>query len=124
MMTIEEVLFELGKASPTAYCHFDFCGAVPTEVASWRGIYAEPALGWASAGRSGNGQSIIVSELIDRIKTAIDGRTFNGWKGGHYSYTAKDTLHVDNPGEWTSTELHRVEIEDEYRVTLHTKREA
>lgn len=123
MMTIDDLLYDLRKAKTDAVVMFDFCNCAPTTVGSWRGIYAEPALGWIATGYSGNGKQPTVADLIAELERAIDGREYTGWKGGEFSYNGRDTLHIDNAGDWTNTELVRVE-NDDWRVLLHTRREA
>ena len=121
-MTIGEVIDTLERAKPDAPVWFAFGYCVPTDVDSWRGVYAEPALGHVNAGRGSQKQPPTVADILKKLKEAIDGRTFSGWKGGDYSYSRSDTLHVDNPGEYSNTELIRVQVED-WRVTLHTAKE-
>jgi hypothetical protein len=122
MMTIDDLLYDLRKAKPDAVVMFDFCNCAPTTIGSWRGIYAEPALGWIATGYSGKGKTPTVADLIAELERAIDGREYTGWKGGEFRYTGSDTLHIDNNGESTNTELVRAE-NDDWRVVLHTRRE-
>jgi len=92
-VTIGDLIVLLRNCDPDALIEFDF-PARPTVVASWRGIYAEPALGYTSH----PSVEPKVRDLHDNLKDAIDGRTFQGWKGGDYSYSADQILHVANPG--------------------------
>lgn len=122
-MKIGELIQRLKMAEKQdAEVWFDFAGCVPTTVDSWRGIYAEPALGWKPTGYSvtphDHGNSITVAMLIAELEGCI-GREYTGWKGGEYTYTKGDTLHIDNPGDCTHTELSRVE-DLGYAVILHT----
>lgn len=119
-MTVGEVIEALSKANPDVQVRFAFGGVVPTRVDSWRGVYAEPALGFKYEGRNTDGPT--AAALLAELRKAISGEVYSGWKGGEYTYRAKDTLHIDNPGAWTQTELTRVEV-DEYTVLLHTARE-
>lgn len=122
MMTIDDLLCDLQKANPDATVYFDFCNCFPTIIESWRGVYAEPALGWKSLEYSKRRQAPTVSALIAELRHAKDGRPFTGWKGGEFRFEGSDTLHIDNAGECTNTELVRVE-NDDWRVFLHTRRE-
>ena len=115
--TIKNLLSLADKNIPVI---FDFCGCVPTTVSSWRGVYREPAIGWAATGYSGGGDQITVEEFLAELEKATSGKVYIGWKGGEFTYTNENTLHVDNPGEWTSTEITAVEV-GEYSVILHTK---
>jgi len=118
-MNIGEVKRMLRKADPSLTVYFGFASCVPTTVGSWRGIYAEPAIGWAPSGRNGDGVAPTVAALLEELERATDGRRYSGWKGGKYAYRDSDTLHVDNPGDCTNTEISRVELQD-WRVILHT----
>ena len=121
-MTINELLTLLRPAKQDIRVYFSFCRCVPTVVASWRGIYDEPALGWEPAGYSGHvSEYPTVASLIKEFENAIGGRTYSGWKGGDYSYTGDEPLHIDNPGDYTQTEIQRVEIK-EWEVIIHTER--
>jgi hypothetical protein len=46
-MTIGDVLNSLKHAKPDIAVRFDFGGVSPTKIDSWRGVYAEPALGFS-----------------------------------------------------------------------------
>ena len=117
-MTIGEVLEALKACKPTASVHFDFCDCVPAVVDSWRGVYAEAALGWSPYSRDA---MTTVSQLIVELKSSIaDDREFVGWKGGKYRYRLDTPLHVDNRGKCTYTDLASV-VDEDYRVTLPTR---
>lgn len=119
-MTIAELLHELKRARPDVEVIFDFGGCAPTTVGSSRGDYATPALGWCATGYSGNGKAPTVAQLIAELEKAIDGREYDGWKGGAYTYTPRNTICVDNPGDWTDTHLVRAEDKN-WQVVLHTR---
>lgn len=112
-MTIGELIDALKIVSPDARVLFDFCACRPTVVRSWRGVYAEAALGWSSTEPAPT-----VAELTQRLEQATDGRVFSGWKGGDYRYTRSTTLHVDNQGECTDTEIRAVLDEREFVYLL------
>lgn len=117
-LTIGEVIDALKKADQTANVYFDFCGIAPTTVDSWRGIYAEAALGFVDTGRYGD--SPTVASLVSELEKAIDGREFTGWKGGEYRYSRSTPLHVDNPGCCSYTDIERVQNLG-YSVIIHTR---
>jgi hypothetical protein len=125
MITINELLQTLRKApKPDGRVYLAFARCVPTTIRSWRGIYAEPALGWEPAGYSGNvAEYPTVESLIAELERAIDGREYTGWKGGEYSYDGTEPMHVDNPGDCTNTEIVRVEVKEWGEVILHTATE-
>jgi len=115
-MTIGEVIDALEAANPESSVHFAFGHTTPTTVGSWRGIYADAALGWQEDG------GITVAELLKNLKESIDGEVFHGWKGGKYTYNRDTTLHIDNPGDCSNTEIYRIERFPS-SVVIHTHRE-
>lgn len=118
-MTIGEVLDKLSGVSDDIHVRFDFGGVAPTTINSWRGIYAEAAIGFSS-GKYGDERST-VGALRKRLLDAIQpGTTYGGWKGGEYQYSKDTPLHVDNRGCYTNTELVRVQVQ-EWQVVLHTE---
>jgi hypothetical protein len=84
-------------------------GLVPTYVDSWRGIYAEPALGWKLVGW--DEPEVTAGALLATLRGALEDE-FTGYKGGTYRYQRQDTLHIDNYGEWTQTEVRRIEVRE------------
>jgi len=125
MININELLAILRAApKPDGRVYLDFARCVPTSVESWRGIYAEPALGWKPGGYSGSVKEYpTVASMIAELEMAIDGREYTAWKGGEYSYNGSETLHIDNPGDCTNTEIVRVEVKEWGEVILHTATE-
>lgn len=122
-MTTKELIAILKTATPTARVYFSFCECVPTTIDSWRGIYAEPALGWSAAGYTkGISAYPTAATLIVELEKGIGGGVYDGWKGGEYSYGGDEELHVDNPGDYTQTEIESVEIKSEYEVIITTSR--
>jgi len=121
-MNIGQIKEELKKADPTHSVYFSFACCAPTTVNSWRGIYAEPAIGWAPTGYSGTADAPTVSVLLKELEDATDGREYTGWKGGEYRYRDSHPLHVDNPGDSTYTKIERVELKA-WCVVLHTVNE-
>lgn len=76
---------------------FDFEHAYPTNFDSWRGVYAELALGF-----SFEGVEPTLDEMIDRAEDAV-GRTYEGYKGGDYTMTRETPVWVANFGNAGST---------------------
>jgi hypothetical protein len=121
-MNIGTIKKYLAAADETLPVYFDFCGCVPTEIGSWRGVYAEPAIGWAATGYSGDGKALTVKEFVAELNLATSGKIYTGWKGGDFTYNDHHVLHVDNRGESTNTEIIAVEV-GEYDVTIHTRKQ-
>jgi hypothetical protein len=114
------ILLRNCKRDPSPPVLFDFCRCFPTTVQSWRGVYAEAALGWTNHDFDYDAKETTVDDLIAELEKAIDGRKFTGWKGGEFSYNEDTEIHVDNPGECTHTEI--INVEDKgYVVLLHTR---
>lgn len=120
-MTINELLKILRGAKLSNRVYFAFGRCVPTYIASWRGIYAEPALGWEPAGYSGRDNLIYptVQSLITELEQSINGKEYIGWKGGEYFYHGDEPLHIDNRGAYTNTEITNIEVK-EWEVIIHT----
>lgn len=73
------------------YVVFDFENAHPESFDSWRGIYAELALGFQFE------RSVKLSEFIESAKDAV-GQTFYGYKGGEFTMTKDTPVWVANYG--------------------------
>ena len=57
-------------------------------VDSWRGAYAEPCL------IGGNEHDL--KKLVGMLYALASGMSFNGWKGGRYSYSLNDELNFEH----------------------------
>lgn len=120
-MNIGKIKQALKQANPNAVVYFDFGGCVPTTVASWRGVYSEPAIGWEGTSYSGGGKAPTAVGLLAELELATSGKIYQGWKGGDYRYDDNSDLHVDNRGCSTGTVIINVEV-GEYEVVIHTRR--
>ncbi|MDD4931820.1 MAG: hypothetical protein PHG66_06795 [Candidatus Colwellbacteria bacterium] len=123
-MKIGDLIKELKKGKPFQQVYFDFGGCFPTDVDSWRGVYAEPALGWTNRAIDFHTKFTppMVSQLITRLEEAVNGKEFEGYKGGKFKYTKGAEIHIDNYGECTHTEIESVE-HYEYVTIIKTKYE-
>ncbi len=86
---------------------FDFGSAEPTTLASWRGSYAELALGYKLTGYDAKNDSEHFSqaksdELLAGLKSAI-GQTYGGWKGGDFTMDENTPVWVANQGNSGNT---------------------
>lgn len=108
-MTLGELRDALATARPEAEVQYNMLGLRWDGcLRSWRGIYAEPAIGWQSdrdRWRDGKPVSITVADMLREIDDALGGREFAGYKGGTYRYGRSSPVHVDNRGDYTSTNL-------------------
>ena len=123
-LTLGELLLKL-KAIPDKKgdknVYFDFGSAVPTDFNSWRGSYAEIALGYALTGYDSTGdkrEAPKLSELIKATEEAI-GTTYNGWKGGDYTMTKNTSVWVANRGNSDETGIVGV-LDNDWNVVLLT----
>lgn len=117
-MNIGELINELEQQDQNARVIFDFGGMFPTTIDSWRGVYAEAALGF-DGGDYGDRGEVTAKSLINELKKSI-GQSFTGWKGGDYIFDELTLIHIDNPGCWTETEITKV-TGDKYKVIIHTE---
>jgi len=115
-MTINELLAELDLIPKNYFIEFSFCACRPTTISSWRGIYALPALNWATVAES---KSVTVGSLIEELTNAISGKVFEGYKGGEYTYDGNEELHIDKPGACSYTNIAKVVLKDGY-VVIYT----
>lgn len=120
--TIGFVIAMLKGCKANSEVFFDFGHCIPTTVNSWRGVYAEPALGWTDIGWAAGGAPPKVSDLIAELEKAINGREYTGWKGGKFIYTKDDQLHIDNPGDASGTEISVIQDLGN-QVVIHTAKE-
>lgn len=106
----------------TQEVRFDFEYAFPTRLSSWRGSYAELALGYDLAGYNAQtdkkAKEPTVKELIKHLKHAI-GSSYTGWKGGDFLMGNSTPLWVANDGNVGSTAIVDV-FNDGYMVYLIT----
>jgi len=96
MMTIGELIDSLRNCRNDAVVYFGFPGFMgPTKLASYRGFYNCPALGYQPQHVDENDKK--AHTLAREIEDAL-GKTHEGWKGGSYRYSRNDELYVANPG--------------------------
>ncbi len=76
---------------------FDFEYIRPTGIDSWRGIYAELALGFSS-----KCDEMPLSIFIELLKDA-EGKTFTGYKGGDFTMSRHTPVWVANYGNSGNT---------------------
>lgn len=80
-MTIEE-LYDKIKSWPEDIMNFRI-----TDIFSWRGVYAEPACSLACIPTLKRDNLHMLNRLINE--------TFDGWKGGEYTYCSVDTINFE-----------------------------
>lgn len=93
---------------------FDFEYAQPTTLASWRGVYAELALGFDFAN-----SSVLLPAFITMLKSA-DGAVMEGYKGGNYYMGLRTPVWVANYGHAGETAIVGV-LDAGWKVVLLTE---
>ena len=112
-MNLGQLIIQLKAQKQNVMVEYDFCDFCPSGLHSWRGIYAELALGYASK------ENISVAELLKLCEDAV-GKTFEGYKGGEFVMSENTEVHVDNYGRYSCTSITRVTSSD-YACIIHTK---
>lgn len=108
-----EVIKEKNKDKEDFWVRFDFGSLVPTTLHSWRGVYAELAIGYGDP----KGWPKI-GDVIDVFKGAI-GTTYTGYKGGDFTMNESTPVWVANYGDVGNTAI--VDVKDDgYQAILVT----
>lgn len=121
-MTLGQLDAFLKTVSPTMFVRYELFGLFWQGFHSWRGRYAEPAIGWAPWGAS-TYDFCTVASMRKEVQEALNGQEYHGWKGGEYSYDASSPIWVDNPGDCTGTYLTKAYIGKYESVTLSVARD-
>lgn len=107
------------KKDDQANIYFDFADTFPTHLHSWRGSYAELAIGFGGGTYSSDDKAMTVIDFYKILKEAI-GKTYIGWKGGDFVMGKNTPLWVSDDGMGSQTGI--IEIVDEgYQVILMTQ---
>ena len=101
------------KYEHEAEVRYDFEYLFPTDLMSWRGIYAELALNFEA-----DGTPMKVTAFCEMLKGAV-GKTFEGYKGGDFTMSRQTPIWVARYGNSGNTALIDV-IDGGYTVLLVT----
>lgn len=113
LLKLEPIIEKQKHREEEAGVYFDFGYMRPTDIDSWRGIYAELALNYTE-----DQEAMKVSEFYEMIKGCI-GKTFEGYKGGEFTMSKHTPVWVANYGNSGGTAV--VEIVDGgYQVLIIT----
>lgn len=115
-MKLGVLIQKLEQCDPDRPVRFEFGGCVPTTFDSWRGIYAELALGFGVERDAAPN----VRHLLKSARDAV-GSDYEGYKGGTYRMDEQTEVHIDNYGRCTYTALVGV-VDDGHCVYLETRR--
>ena len=97
---------------------YDFCGAFPTSIDSWRGSYDELSLNHING--EDTAKKLTGNEFHALLEQAI-GATYQGYKGGEYIMSKDTPVWVDSYGKYTETAIVGV-FNNGYEVVLVTGR--
>lgn len=91
-LTLGEMIIKLDAISDkTKPVRLDFGGFIATDMDSWRGSYAELAIGYAI------GNPASAETLLKECRAAV-GATFEGYKGGDFRMSRHTPIWVANHG--------------------------
>lgn len=107
------------KEEDLAIVKFDFADTFPTHLHSWRGSYAELAIGWGGGTYGSEENPMTVVKFYEMLKSAI-GKEFTGWKGGEFTMDKNTPLWVSDDGMGSHTGLLEV-VNDGWQVILITQ---
>lgn len=94
--TLGQLIEELSKIDATDDCwvSFAFGGFVPTECDSWRGSYAEIAIGFADLEWE---KRPMLKSFLQHLRDCV-GKEFTGYKGGEFTMDESTPVWVSNYG--------------------------
>lgn len=126
-MTLGDLIAKLERIDSSWEVRFDFCCRLPLGFRSWRGVYAELALGHYSYDDLYDEkrrhlypkEAPKVKDLLSLARECI-GKEFDGYKSGTYIMNEATEVWVDNYSECTHTEISFVEPTDSLCI-LHTE---
>jgi len=113
-LSLGDIIDELERiANKEQTVQFDFEYARPTQLDSWRGDYAELAIGFEVDGK------IKVKDFLSELKSGVD-KYFEGYKGGTFCMGLDTPVWVSNYGHAGNTGI--VQVQDlGWCVMLHTQ---
>jgi hypothetical protein len=111
-MTLGDLIETLASMPADYKVRFDN-GRVPTELCSWRGVYAELTLD-----SDGGDARMFVGDLLKNAEEAV-GKTFQGYKGGDYTMSRETPVWADEYGDYGCIGLMGARVSGD-TVTLQT----
>ena|ERR1700761_3291315 len=117
-ITLGELIEKLKQCRPDNEVSFDFGYLVPTTLDSWRGVYADLALGYEVFVYRGD-RPQTTQELIEKCEQALQ-NSYEGYKGGTYFMDEESKVWVDNWGQCTHTEIVDV-VSNNWKTMLITR---
>ncbi len=103
-MKIGEIKEALKDVDKERTIRFDFGFLSPSTIDSWRGNYANPAIGYAMD------EHCTVQKFLDELYLATSGKLYYGYKGGEFTFSDDCILWVDNYGQFSETAIHDITV--------------
>lgn len=97
------------------WVRYDFGSLTPTKLMSWRGVYAELALGYEDGKNWPK-----ITDVLDELKSGI-GKTFEGYKGGDFKMGRGTPVWVANYGDSGNTAIVDI-LDNSYEAIIITSR--
>lgn len=110
-LNIGQIIDGVEKAPATAIVVFDFPGATPGELQSYRGYYEDLAI-------APDTRKVDAATFLEELKAAV-GKYYVGYKGGDYRMHRGTDVWVSPYSETSNCRITRVTWDD-YNVILHT----
>lgn len=110
-MTLGQIIVELEDLPQSAHVRFDD-GTPVGRFASYRGFYDQLALGTANYPPR-------VWHLLAQAKLALED-TFEGYKGGEYTYDENTPVWADDVGDYSSVGIFDIRESAQGEVVIHT----
>ena len=90
-------------------------GQHPTDIDSWRGIYAELAIS-----HEVDGEPMTCGEFIEMLEV-VDGKEFTGYKGGEFTMRLRTPVWMDNYGQYSNMMITDVKQYSDSRIIIVTE---
>jgi hypothetical protein len=119
-VVLAELLAKLERRPQASQVRFNFGYFEPYDLTSYRGYYDHLALCYTGLGERAK-PFPHVGALVARLKVAMAGEVFEGWKGGDYAMGPETPVWVANPGDASGTTLIGIHDDDgEFSTVLMT----
>lgn len=116
-MTLRQLTEALERKDQDEKVRFDFVYFRPTHFTSYRGDYAQLAIGYTNEYNDVRYPELSVADLVKMCQEA-NGKEYMGYKGGDYTMHDNTLVWVANPDEAGRTGI--VDVCDGLYVTLKT----
>lgn len=115
-LKLGEIIEQLRRIPAEQIIYYDFAAMNPTKLLSFRGDYAQLALGW---GHYDTADEMTVGALRVHLSGSL-GEHFEGYKGGGRVATADSIVWVANVGETSDTAISKITNES-CGAIIHTR---